>query len=139
MLPHALAPKKPRARTSVPTKKIAPSTIAFAPPGKLLIFAPGLALENIQMKTASRIWDARKEIPASAIVSDICSSIGAPCVEISGAIHHVCRTMGIADRIAITIMVTAKNLPMSPSLVLVGLTSGDSHGYPRTALLDFRL
>ena len=41
--------------------------------------------------------DAKNEIPASAMVSDICSSMGAPWVEISSAIHHVCRRMGIAD------------------------------------------
>jgi len=123
-----LAPKAPSARTSVPTSKLAPSTIAVAPPGKFLIFAPGLELENIQMKTASRIWDARKEIPASAIVSDICSSIAAPCVEISGAIHHVCRTMGIADRIAITMIVTAKNFAMSPSLLQVVCHPGANYG-----------
>src|SRR5579872_671196 len=90
--------------------------MAVAPPGKFLILSPGLALENIQMKTASKICDARKEIPASAIVSDIWSSIGWPCVEMSGAIHQVWRRIGMADTIAITMIVTAKNFAMSPSL-----------------------
>ncbi len=66
------------------------------------------------MKTASKICDAKNKIPDSAIVSDICSSIGAPCVEISCEVHHVCRTMGIAESRAITMMVTAKSFAMLP-------------------------
>ncbi len=54
-------------------------------------------------------------MPASAMVSDICSSIGAPWVEMSSAIHQVCRRIGIAERIAITMIVTAKNFPMISS------------------------
>ena len=67
------------------------------------------------MNHASRICEARNEIPASHIVSFVCSSIGAPWVEISGASHQVCLTIGIAESIAITQMVTAKNFAMSPS------------------------
>ncbi len=66
------------------------------------------------MKMASRICAARNEIPASAMVSDICSSIGAPWVEISCGSHHVCRRIGIAETIAITMMVTAKSFAMLP-------------------------
>ena len=55
---------------------------------------------------------ARNDKPASAIVSDICSSISAPWVEMSGAIHHVCRRIGIAEAIAIAKIVTAKNFAM---------------------------
>ena len=69
------------------------------------------------MKKAKMICEAKNEIPASAIVSDICSSIGAPWVEMSGAIHHVCRRMGIAEAIAITKIVTAKNFAILPSRV----------------------
>ena len=54
-------------------------------------------------------------MPASAIVSDICSSIGAPWVEMSSAVHQVCRTMGIAESMAIMMMVTANNFAMVPS------------------------
>src|SRR5438128_8259403 len=67
------------------------------------------------MKKAKMICEAKNEIPASAIVSDICSSIGAPWVEMSGAIHHVCRRMGIAEAIAITKIVTAKNFAILTS------------------------
>src|ERR1035438_7069284 len=109
---QALTPKTPSARTSVPTNRTAAHTIALAPPGKFLILSPGLGLENFQMKNARMNCEARNEIPASAIVSDICSSIGAPCVEISSGIHHVCRRIGIAEMIAIAMMVTAKNFAM---------------------------
>src|SRR5437667_12804262 len=108
-LAQALTPNTPNARTSVPTRRKAAQTIALAPPGKLLVFSPGRGLENLQMKKAKMICEAKNEIPASAIVSSISSSIGAPWVAMSGAIHHVCRRMGIAEAIAITKLVTAKN------------------------------
>src|SRR5438128_11898312 len=91
--------------------------MALAPPGKLLVFSPGRGLENLQMKKAKLICEAKNEIPASAIVSDICSSLGAPWVEMSGAIHHVCRRMGIAAALAIPKIVTAKSFAMMPSRV----------------------
>src|SRR2546430_8385896 len=116
-LAQALTPNTPNARTSVPTRRKAAQTIALAPPGKCLVFSPGRGLENLQMKKPKMICEAKNEIPASAIVSDICSSIGAPWVEMSGAIHHVCRRMGIAEAIAITKIVTAKNFAMMPSHV----------------------
>src|SRR5580692_6883285 len=109
---QALTPQTPSPTTSVPTNRTAAHTIALAPPGKFLILPPGLGLDNFQMKNARMNCEARNEIPASAIVSDICSSIGAPCVEISSAIHHVCRRIGIAEMIAIAMMVTAKNFAM---------------------------
>ena len=56
------------------------------------------------------------EMPASAIVSEVCSSIKAPCVDISSGATHVCRKMGIAERIAITTMVTAKSFPILPPI-----------------------
>src|ERR1022692_2717979 len=93
---------------------MAAQTTALAPPGNCLVFSPGRSPEYRQMNQARRNCEARNEIPASHIVSDICSSIGAPWVEISGASHHVCLTMGIAESIAITKMVIAKNFAMSP-------------------------
>ena len=53
-------------------------TIALAPPGKFLIFVPGLRIGKFQMKIARINCAARNEMPASAMVSDICSSMGAP-------------------------------------------------------------
>src|SRR5580704_16597250 len=47
------------------------------------------------------------------MVSDICSSIRAPWVEMFSGATQVCRTMGIAEAIAITMMVTASNFAMS--------------------------
>ena len=61
--------------TSAPTRTKAAITKPLAPPGKFLILRPGLGLENCQMKMARMNWAARNEIPASAMVSDICSSI----------------------------------------------------------------
>ena len=111
-LAQAFTPKIPRAMTSKPTTSNAAITKPLAPPGKFLIFALGPGLENFQMKIARTNCAARKEIPASAMVSDICSSIKAPCVEMSSGATQVCRKMGIAERIAITMMVTAKNFAM---------------------------
>src|SRR5260370_30036620 len=115
-LAHAFTPKTPRARTSAPTSSKAAITKALAPPGKLLIFASGARLENIQMKIAKTNCAARKEIPASAMVSDICSSIKCPWVEMSSGATQVCRRMGIADAIAIMMIVTAKNFAMMSPL-----------------------
>src|SRR4029077_4681669 len=78
--------------------------------------ASGRTLENCQMKIARMICAARNESPASTIVSDICSSIRAPWVEMFSGATQVCRTMGIAEAIAITMMVTESNFAMSPSL-----------------------
>src|SRR5437870_9755403 len=63
------------------------------------------------------ICEAKNIIPASAILSYICTSICAPWVEMSGAIHHVCRRMGISEAIATTKIVTAKNFAILPSPV----------------------
>src|SRR5216684_9113098 len=82
-LAQAFTPKTPRARTSAPTNSKAAITKALAPPGKLLIFESGRGFENCQMKRAKINCAARKEIPASAMVSDICSSIRDPWVEMS--------------------------------------------------------
>src|SRR5260370_4195855 len=113
---HAFTPKTPRARTSTPTTRRAAITKALGPPGKLLSFVSATRFENCQTKNANRSCAARKDIPASAIVSDICSSIKCPCVEMSAGASHVCMTMGIADTIAITTIVIAKNLPILPRL-----------------------
>jgi len=61
------------------------------------------------MNKANRICEIRKEIPASAMVSDVCSSISPPWVEMLAGGSQVWRTMGIADAIAITMIVIAKN------------------------------
>ena len=50
-------------------------TNPLAPPGSLPIFASFGRLENFQIKMARMNCAARNEIPASAMVSDICSSI----------------------------------------------------------------
>src|SRR5690349_21208759 len=113
---HALTPKTPRARTSTPTTSRAAITRALAPPGNFLSLDSVPRFENCQTKNAKRSCAARKEIPASAMVSDICSSIRCPCVEISAGASHVCIKIGIADRIAMTMIVIAKNLPIIPHL-----------------------
>ena len=53
-------------------------TRPLAPPGSFSIFASLGRLENFQMKNARMNCAARNEIPASAMVSDICSSIRCP-------------------------------------------------------------
>ena len=53
-------------------------TNPLAPPGNFPIFASFGRLENFQIKIARMNCAARNEIPASAIVSDICSSIRCP-------------------------------------------------------------
>src|SRR5579872_2560812 len=130
MLAQALAPKAPSARTSVPTSRKAAHTMAFAPPGKVFSFSPGLGFENLQIKNARMNCEARNEMPASAMVSDICSSIGAPCVEMSSAIHQVCRRMGIAETIAITMMVTANIRAMVPHVGAFGFGRDSSTSPP---------
>ena len=52
-------------------------------------------------------------MPASAIVSAYCSSISGPCVEISWGKCQVCITMGIAEPIAIRMIVTANIFAIS--------------------------
>src|SRR5271167_3132344 len=90
--------------------------MVVAPPGKLLILSLALGLENFQMKKASRNCEARNEMPASSMVSAYCSSMRWPWVEISGGIGHMCMTMGIAEAIAITTMVTASIFAISRRL-----------------------
>ena len=51
------------------------------------------------------------------MVSDICSSISGPWVEISTGGSQVCNTMGTAEAIAITMMVTANNFAIAPHSV----------------------
>jgi hypothetical protein len=111
-LAQALVPKIPKARTSVPTNRNAAITKPLAPPGSFPIFASLGRLEYFQMKIARMNCAARNEIPASAIVSDICSSIRCPWREMSCGAGHECRRIGIAEAIAIKIMVAAKNLAM---------------------------
>src|SRR5579864_668228 len=112
---QALTPNTPSASTSVPTSRNAPITRPMAPPGKFLIRAPGLTSENFQMNSPSKIWPARKAMPASTMVSAICSSIKWPWTETSAGATHVCITMGTADRTAIRMMVTARILPIVPA------------------------
>src|ERR1035438_4669435 len=113
IIAQAFEPNAPKARTSTPTTTIAAITKPLAPPGKVLIFPSRRGLENCQMKIAKRICPPRNETPASSIVSDICSSISPPCVETSAGASHVCNMKGIAEAIAITMIVTASNLPMA--------------------------
>src|SRR5208283_2114394 len=103
----------------MPTTSKAAITKPLAPPGNFLIFASGPWLENFQMKKARMNCAARNEIPASAIVSDICSSISRPCVEMSSGAAQVCSRTGIADKIAMIMMVTAKNFAMLLCLLCV--------------------
>ena len=70
-------------------------------------------MENFQMKNARRNCEARNEMPASSMVSAYCSSIRWPCVEMSCGIGHMCITMGTAEAIAITMIVTASNFAIS--------------------------
>src|ERR1700720_110112 len=131
---HAFTPKIPRARTSTPTTSRAAITRALAPPGKLFSFAAGPRLEYCQINRASRNWAARNERPASAIVSDICSSIRWPWVEMSSGATQVCRKIGIAERIAIMTMVIAKNFALMvrpPVKVAAHFTSGQHSGEAR--------
>src|SRR5580700_7123603 len=90
-------------------------TKPLAPPGKVLTLpvSDGF-LENCQIKMPSRICAARKETPASIMVSDICSSMSPPCVEMSAGGSQVCKTKGTAEAIAMMIMVTANSLPIVP-------------------------
>src|SRR5258708_9849138 len=69
------------------------------------------------MNKAGMSCGGGKATPASAMVSDICSSIKYPWVEISSGATQVCLRIGIAERIAITTMVIAKNFAIlaSPS------------------------
>src|SRR5580658_8494027 len=115
-LAHAFTPNTPNARHSVPTSRKAAITSPAAPPGKFLILVPGSGLENFQMKKPSRNCEARNEMPASHMVSLYCSSIRCPCTEISCGIGHMCITIGIADAIAITTIVTANIFAMSARL-----------------------
>src|ERR1700691_1786174 len=115
-LAHAFTPNTPNARHSVPTSRKAAITNPAAPPGKFLTLAPGLGLENFQMKKPSRNCEARNEMPASHIVSLYCSSIRWPCTEMSCGMGHMCITMGIADAIAITMIVTANIFATSARL-----------------------
>src|SRR6266851_910114 len=50
------------------------------------------------------------------MVSDNCSSIWCPWVEISSGITYMCVTIGYADANAMSTRTTAKNLPMAPHL-----------------------
>src|ERR1700733_6046497 len=92
-------------------------TRPIAPPGKFLVLVPGFTLENFQMKKASRNCDARNETPASTIVSAYCSSIRGPWVEISSGKCQVFITMGIAEPIAISTIVTANIFAISLRLL----------------------
>ena len=125
MLAQALVPKAPSASTSMPTTITAAATRPRAPPGKLLIFSPLGRLENLQMKNPRTSCAARKQIPASTIVSDICSSISGPWVEMSTGGSQMCSTMGIAEAIAITMIVTAKNFAIRVSLAQRRLSSAE--------------
>ena len=78
MLAHALVPKIPSAKTSIPTTMTAAATKPRAPPGKLLIFSFLGRSENLQMKKPRTNCAARKQMPASTMVSDICSSMRPP-------------------------------------------------------------
>src|SRR5581483_68449 len=109
---QAFRPKTPRARTSKPTRMTAAPTRVVAPPGKFPMVAVGLRPENFQIKIPNRICAARNDTPASTIVSAICSSIRAPCVEMSCGGTQVCRMMGTAEAIAINTSVTANSLAM---------------------------
>ena len=64
-------PNAPSAITSSPTIMTAAVTRPRAPPGKLLIFSVLGRLEYLQIKKPRISCAARKQIPASTIVSDI--------------------------------------------------------------------
>ena len=92
----------------------APATIILAPPGKFLSFPPSLRSANFQTNIARTNCARRKEIPASAMVSDNCSSIWWPWVEISSGITYMWVTIGYADANAIITRTIANSLPMTP-------------------------
>ena len=72
------------------------------------------------MKYPRISWDARKQMPASTIVSDICSSIILPCTEMSAGGSQMCKTMGTAEAIAMTMMVNANNFAIGASFTAFG-------------------
>jgi len=104
--------KCPRAITSAPTRSKAPITSPLAPPGNFIILASGPRFENFQIKIARMNCAARKADPGLGhrlrhLRIDQCA-----CVEISSGASQVCSRIGIAERIAMMMIVIAKNLAM---------------------------
>src|SRR5579859_4745852 len=110
---QAFVPNAPRASTSAPTSTSAAPTSPLAPPGKVFLFPSPLDPANCQMNMASSICAARNDTPASIMVSSLWLSIRCPWVETSAGGSQVCITTGIAEAIAITMIVTARNLPIA--------------------------